>query len=144
MSEKKGKVPALVCAVGGAPLGWHTVDGVGLVHPEIPVPHHNAEQFVKAFEDRNGELKKAWDRHEKEMEQAEPPLRVHGRLPFVPPPCPVQLVHITQAEADKGLEAHEQARQEALGNLRASRRSSDDVERTLAHNETAALAGGEE
>ncbi len=143
--SKQGKVPALVLALPGAPAGWHTVAGLaGLAHPDVPVPHLGAEEFVKAHDERVEAARKAWDDHEKKMEAADPPLRVHGRLPFPEPPCPVKVVHVTEKQAQEGTEAHDAARKDALGGLRSARRSHDNVESTLAHNETAALAGNGE
>ena len=151
MAEKKDKVAALVLNLGGAPIGWHSVPGVGLVHPEIPVPHPNAEQFVEAHEAANADAKKAWDAEEKRLERLheEPgrthgPLRLHGRLPFEPPPCPVKLVHVSQAEADRGAEAHAGARADVTAGLRQAIRSPDDTEKALALHERAALAAEEE
>lgn len=37
MGETK-KVKALTLTLGGAPLEWHVIEGVGFVHPEIPSP----------------------------------------------------------------------------------------------------------
>lgn len=144
MAGSKDKVPALVLDLPGAPAGWHTVEGLtGLVHPDIPVPHLNAEQFVKAHRDRAKQAREAWDKHERAQEAKDPSLRVHGRIPFPEPPCPVKVVHVTRQQAEDGQRAHDVARKEALGGLRAARRSSDDTEAALAHNESAALAGGE-
>jgi hypothetical protein len=151
MSGKQGKVPALVLDLGGAPYGWHTVPGVGLVHPDIPVPHPNAEQFVEQHDAAVAEAKKAWDKFEKQQETAHlqegvthGPLRQHGRLPFPAPPCPVRLVHVSQAQADKGAEAHAEARAAVTAGLRQAVRSTDDTEKALALSERAALADEKE
>ena len=139
----KDKVAALVLDREGAPAGWNVVDGIaGLVHTDIPVPHLNAEEYVKAHKARQAEARKAWDKFEREQEAKG--LRFHGREPFVGESCPVKLVHVTEAEAEKGTAAHNSARQQAAREARHARRSSDDTEAALAHNESAALAGGEE
>jgi hypothetical protein len=140
--SKQSKIPALVLNMPGAPHGWHMVEGLhGLVHPTIPVVHIGGEGFVKAFDAQAKEAAKAWDAHEADQEKKD--LRRNGRVPFVKPECPVKVVQVTEAEAVAGAEAHAEARKAAEPRLRAARRS-DDVEKTLAHNEAAALAGGEE
>lgn len=136
----KDKIAALVLNLPQAPAVWHTVEGVaGLVHPDIPVPHQGAEAYLDAHAEQLKRARKEWDALEAKMEKDG--WRMNGKQPFVEPDCPVELVWVTEKQAQEGADAHEAARHESIAKLRAARRSGDDVERTLAHNEAAALSG---
>ena len=78
MTTKKSAVPALRLSLGGAPAGWHTVgEHPGLYHPVIAVP----------IDEPGGD--EAWAQ------------RLHDD-----PGCPLELVHVTDDEAEAGRAAY--------------------------------------
>lgn len=151
----KGKVPALRLCHGGAPASWHQVTGLpGLFHPDIPAPVGGegdlltleaAEEFIAAHAAEVEKARAAWD--EFEAERVEDGLRDQP-IPFEEPPCPVELVRITDKQAD---DAREEL-QVALGASRkavraARRRAKGDKDGALleqAKDEQAAVSGSKE
>ena len=104
----KDKVAALLYDVPGAGPGWYEVAWLhGRFHPDIPVPHELAEKYVEAQEKRVAQAEKDWDKFERDMEANG--FRQNGRLPFETPGVPLKLVYITEAQAEKGLKAAQQA-----------------------------------
>jgi hypothetical protein len=114
MSGNSGKVPALKLTLGGAPFSWHTISNLAYVHPTIPSPV-----------DGPGECT---------LEQAKALAEDEG--------AEVELVYVTEKQAEDGRAARELARDEGISAARETRRqgkkaTAEEAER---FNEEAATA----
>lgn len=113
-SKQGAQVPALKLTLGHAPCEWHVIAGVGYVHPEIPSPV-------------GGEGEPSL---EKAHALAESPTRV-------------ELVEITEAEAEKARALRDQARGRTVAAARdiqkRGRAHRGEIEK--AKTEVAAAAG---
>ena len=150
MSAKKPE-KGLRLTLGHAPASPHIVPGLrGFFSPDEPTPLggdgelsvDDAKAYIAAHADRVAEARKAWDEFEAEKEANGE--RPNGRIEFAAPPCPVELVDLTDAQARKARET--QADLALLSRrLRRQLRGNklDGAEAVLAHHEKAA-AGGEE
>lgn len=139
MASKQGKQPALKLNLPGAGEVWHVVVGLpGLYHPSIAVPRDDAKEIVDRLKKQAAEARKAWG--EFEAAQEKDGKRPAGPFPFVEPPCPVELVELSEAEAEKGREAHAEALAASRNAVRRARRGSRE-EQVLAESEAAAISG---
>lgn len=93
-STQGAKVPALKLTLGHAPNTWHVLPGVGYVHPEIPSPVGGSREVSL----------------ERATELADGPTRV-------------ELVEITETEAEKARKQRAQARGETVAAVRELRRA---------------------
>lgn len=154
-SPKGAKVPAFKLCHGGAPSSWHQVNGLpGLFHPEIPVPVGGdgdlltleaAEEFIAAHAAEVEKARAAWD--EFEAERVEDGLR-DAPIPFEEPPCPVELVRVTEKQADDAREELQVALGASRKAVRAARRrakgDNDGALLEQAKDEQAAVSGSKE
>jgi hypothetical protein len=136
------KVEGYTLNLPGAPDSWHLVEGLGYLHPSIPVPvdSNRAQAFYDAKKQEAADAEQAWD--EFEQFQEERGNRLNGRLPFEKPEPPVKRVRVTESELNKG----ERARQEHVNTARAVPRlinTGSPDEQVQAHEEAAALAAEE-
>jgi hypothetical protein len=120
MSGNSGKVPALKLTLGGAPFSWHTIGNVAYVHPSIPSPVGGPGECT--------------------LEQAEALDQDQG--------AEVELVHVTEKQAEDGRAARELARDEGISAAREARRqgkkaTAEEAERVKDEAATAA-AGAKE
>lgn len=150
-SQKGAKVPALkLHAVGAPPAEWHIVEGLGLFHPEIPHPVGGegdaitlarAEAFIAAHAEQAAKAREAWVAFEAAAvaagDRQEP-------LTFAEPPCPVELVRITPAQADRAREQVAQARGRSARAARERASDAEGAEIEQVKDEVAALDGGAE
>lgn len=113
-SEKS--VSALRLVLGGAPANWHTLSAVatedgaevglaGHYHPDKPTPLgypglpslDDAKRYIAEHKKMVDRARKGWAAYRQE--------RLDGALSdigeFVEPPCPVELVKVSEAEAEK-------------------------------------------
>lgn len=94
MSSNSGKVPALKLKLGGAPLEWHIIGSDAYVHPTIPSPvGGDGECSIE----RAQELDKQKN-------------------------APVELVYVTEKQADDGREARAAARDAGVTAARQTRK----------------------
>lgn len=135
------KVKAMKLNLPGAPATWHLVTGLGYLHPDIPVPGDTGG-YIKAHDEQVAAAEKAWDEHEADQEAKG--RRLNGRLAFEKPTVPVEVVLISEAKADQGLEALQAHIAQARGVVRDAKRSGDEQLHAEAHNEAEVLAANEE
>jgi hypothetical protein len=119
MSGNSGKVPALKLTLGGAPDTWHIVGTDAYVHPTIPSPVGGDGECTL---DRAKELDKD-------------------------PGAEVELVYVTEKQAEDGRKARTEARDAGVSAAREARKqgkkaTAEEAERVK--DEAATAAGNKE